>query len=333
MTSIKGQLVNFLIRKSYLFEGRLKKETFNSDTSIIEFRERCEKGASRFGKLPANVHVRKDTAGGLPAEWLVPEDASADKLIFFVHGGGYVSGSCSDHRNIVSKIAVATGITVLLYEYRLAPEFSYPAAVNDSVAVYRDVLDRGFQPENIVVMGESAGGGLALALLLALKQEKISLPTAAVAVSPWTDLSCSGASYKTKNRLSPAPLDSWLVFSRHYAGRHDVTDPLISPLYGDLKGLPPIFINSGESDELFDDGRTFYEKAKAAGVDVTFRAGKGMLHCYPLLSPMFREATEAMTEIVEFIEKHLCSSDNVVPKDVDSDQSLGEFIQLKNKSE
>lgn len=310
MISFKAQLVNFLIRKSYLFEGKLKKESFTSGTSIDGFREQCEKGAARFGKLPAGIDVRKDVVGGVPAEWLEPAGASDEKLIFYVHGGGYVSGSCSDHRNIVAKIAATTGIRILIYEYRLAPEFPYPYAVNDSVAAYHEVLERGFRPDSIVVMGESAGGGLALALLLALKQKKISFPKAAVVVSPWADLSCSGRSYQTKNRLSPAPLDSWLVFSRHYAGEQDVHDPLISPLFGDLKGLPPIFINSGESDELFDDGKAFYEKAKAAGVDVTFRAGEGMLHCYPLLSPMFREAREAMDEIVGFIKMHLGGVDS-----------------------
>ncbi len=305
MISLKGQLINFLIRKNYLFEGKLKKETFSAATSIPEFRYRCEKGASRFGKLPSTIHAKKDVVGGVPAEWLEPESAPKNKLIFYVHVGGYVSGSCNDHRNIVSKVAAAAGVKLLLYEYRLAPEFPYPYAINDSVAVYREVLERGYQPENIIIMGESAGGGLALALLLALKQKKIPLPKAAVVISPWTDLTCSGESYKTKNRLSPAPLDSWFVFSRHYGGGNDLTDPLISPLYGDLEGLPPILINSGESDELFDDGKAFYEKARVAGVEVTFRAGEGMVHCYPLLSPMFKEAKEAMDEIVEFIREHM----------------------------
>lgn len=310
MISFKAQVVNFLIRKSYLLEGKLKKERFTPDTSIDAFRERCEKGASRLGNLSPGIQVQKDVVAGLPAEWLKPEDAADDKLILYVHGGGYVSGSCSDHRNIVSKIAAATGITLLIYEYRLAPEFPYPYAVNDSVAVYREVMYRGFRPENILVMGESAGGGLALVLMLALRQERIRFPAAVVAVSPWTDLSCSGESYRTKNRFSPAPLDSWDIFSRHYTAGYNVKYPLVSPLYGNLEGLPPVFINSGESDELFDDGRAFYEKAKAAGVDITFRAGKDMLHCYPLLAPMFKEATEAMDEIVAFIRRHLGVADS-----------------------
>ena len=153
--------------------------------------------------------------------------------------------------------------------------------------------------------GESAGGGLVLAILLALKDRNIPQPKAAVAISPWTDLTCSSDSYFTKNKLSPAPLNCWNVFSHHYTGDHQGTNPLISPLFGDLKDLPSIFINSGVDDELFEDGEKFYLKAKEAGVDITFRAGKGMVHCYPLLAPMFREAIEAMNEIVLFVRKNL----------------------------
>jgi acetyl esterase/lipase len=126
-----------------------------------------------------------------------------------------------------------------------------------------------------------------------------------VAISPWTDLTCSGESYKTKNRLSPAPKDSWFVFGNHYRGNHPADHPYISPLFGDPQGFPPILINSGVDDELFDDGEMFSKKAKMAGVDVTFSAGEGMVHCYPLLAPMFPEATQAMEEIVEFIRRNL----------------------------
>ena len=128
---------------------------------------------------------------------------------------------------------------------------------------------------------------------------------AAVAISPWADLTCSGPSYQTKNKVSLAPLNSWHVFSKHYRGASAPNHPLISPVFGDLQGLPPIFINAGTDDELYDDGELFAEKARLAGVDVTFRAGAGMFHCYPLMAPMFREATEAMNEITSFIKKWL----------------------------
>lgn len=286
-------------------QGRLKKETFDFDTSIPGFRELCEKGASRFGKIPEGVTVKTHRIASINAEWLIPQGSNPTKVILYVHGGGYVSGSCNDHRGIVAKFAKSTGVTNLLFEYRLAPEHPFPAGLEDSVKVYQWLLASGFKPENILIAGESAGGGLCLATLLALKERNIAQPVAAVSISPWTDLTCSSDSYRTKNKVSLAPLNSWTVFSKYYIGDNQATNPLISPLFGDLKGLPPILIISGADDELFDDGEKFYLKAMSAGVDITFRAGTGMVHCYPLLAPMFAEATEAMDEIIDFVKTHL----------------------------
>lgn len=133
----------------------------------------------------------------------------------------------------------------------------------------------------------------------------MAMPAAAVAISPWTDLTCSSNSYRTKNRVSLAPLNSWTVFSKYYAGSKSPDLPLISPLFGNLEGLPPLLINSGMDDELYEDGEKFARKAQAAGVEVTFRAGEDMVHCYPLLSPMFKEAKAAMDEIVKFVRNYL----------------------------
>lgn len=308
MTSFKSRMFNFFIRNGHVLRGKLHKETFDDTTSIVEFRERCEKGARRFAKVPEGVRVIEQTIEGMKSEWLVPAGADPHKVVLYVHGGGYVSGSCSDHRGIVASFTKYVGVTTLLFEYRLAPEFPFPAAVDDSVKIYQWLLSSGYLPENIVVAGESAGGGLCLALLLALKENAITLPSAGVAISPWTDLTCSGNSYISKNKLSPAPLNSWFVFAKHYCGDNPATHPLISPLYGDLKGLPPLLINSAEDDELFDDGEKFYLKAREAKVNISFTKGTGMVHCYPLLAPMFPEATEAMGEIVRFIRYHLKSN-------------------------
>ena len=302
MTSFKSKMFNFLIRNGHIFQGKLKKEVFDSDTSIIKFRERCEKGASKYSKIPNDITIREQLIEGMKSEWLIPKDPTPNKVILYVHGGGYVSGSCNDHRGFVAKFAQNTGVQNLIYEYRLAPENSFPAALDDSVKIYKWLLSSGFKPDNIIIAGESAGGGLSLATLLALKERGIPMPVAGVAISPWTDLTCSSESYQTKNKLSPAPLNSWTIFSKYYVGDNKAENPLISPLFGDLKGLPPIFINSGTDDELYEDGEKFYLKSKESGVDVEFKAGKGMLHCYPLLAPMFREATEAMNEIVDFIK-------------------------------
>jgi len=305
MISIKARLINNIIRHRYLLEGKFKKEVFDFNTSIEGFREKCERGADRLPSLTDGVGSREEIIAGMKAEWLIPAGAQPEKVILYVHGGGYVSGSCHDHRVLVSRFAKTVAVTTLLYEYRLAPEDPFPAALDDSVRMYRWLIDSGKKPENILIAGESAGGGLVVALLLALREQSVPLPAAAVAISPWLDLTCSGESYRTKNSVSAAPLNSWTVFSKYYTASADATDPLISPLFGELKGLPPLFINTGADDELIDESRLFCKKAKETGVEITFREGKGMLHCYPLLAPMFREAVEAMDEIALFIKKQL----------------------------
>ncbi len=305
MTSFKSRLINTLMRNRHLLQGRLRREVFDMNTSIDAFRDLCEKGAAKYARIPEGISIRAQVIEGMTSEWLIPDHAPADKLVLYVHGGGYVSGSCRDHRGFVSKFAKRAGITNLIYEYRLAPEHPFPAALDDSVKIYRWILSSGYRPEHVLFAGESAGGGLLLALLLALQEQGLALPAAAVSISPWTDLTCSSDSYRTKHGVSVAPMNSWKVFSAHYVGTSRADEPLISPLFGDLKGLPPLLINSGEDDELFEDGERFARKAGAAGVDVTFGKGTGQVHCYPLLAPMFPEATAAMNEIVDFTRFHL----------------------------
>ena len=215
MPSIKSKIFNFLMRNRHWFQGKLKREAFDFNTSIEGFREQCEKGASKYAKIPDGIEIKKENINGINSEWVIPDGANGKDVIFYVHGGGYVSGSCNDHRGFVSKFAKSCGLTTLQYEYRLAPEHPFPAALNDSVAVYQWLLDKGFKPNNIVIAGESAGGGLALAMLLALKEQNISMPAATVAISPWTDLTYSSDSYKTKNKVSVAPRNSWRVFSKY----------------------------------------------------------------------------------------------------------------------
>jgi acetyl esterase/lipase len=282
-----------------------RKPVFDLHTSIPKFRQDCEEGARRFGKFPAEVEVIPVSIDNMYAEWLMPAHNQKQRIILYIHGGGYVSGSCSDHRAIVAnRIVKDCGAATLLFEYRLAPEYPYPAALEDSVKAYRWLLEQNIAPSNIIIVGESAGGGLCLATLIALRDQELPLPAAAVAISPWTDLKCTGASYRTKNKVSVAPLNSWNVFSRHYVGDSDPGLPWVSPLYGDLRGLPSLFIVAGEADELVDDSIRFAEKAKAAGVDVTLRVGESMIHCYPLLPPFIPEARQAMKEICTFIKNH-----------------------------
>lgn len=305
MPSLKSKLFNFLIRNRHLFRGKFTKETIDVTTSIAELRARQEKRAAKFFQLPKHIRIQEELIEGMSCEWLLPKGADSKKVILYLHGGGYVSGSCKVHRGFVSKLAYQTGVSSLMFDYRLAPQHPFPAALEDSLAIYRWLLARGFLPQDILMAGDSAGGGLCLATLLALKEQPIALPVAAVAISPWTDLTCSSDSYKTKNKRSAAPFNSWTVFSKYYVGDHSPACPLISPLFGDLQGLPSLLINAGVDDELFEDGEKFYLKAKQAGVDIRFRAGKDMLHCYPVFAPIFEEAREALEEIVDFIRKQL----------------------------
>jgi acetyl esterase/lipase len=174
MTSFKSKMINFLIRNNHLLRGKLKKEVFDFTTSIQGFRDRCEKGAARFGKTTEGISLTTQLIEGIKSEWHIPENTDADKIILYVHGGGYVSGSCSDHRGVVSKFAKATGYTTLIYEYRLAPEHPFPAALDDSLNIYQWLLESGYIAEKIIIAGESAGGGLCLAILLTLKERNVS---------------------------------------------------------------------------------------------------------------------------------------------------------------
>jgi monoterpene epsilon-lactone hydrolase len=307
MPSLRSRMFLFMVRYRHLFSFRLKREAivWNTKESILRFRKQCEEGAKRFGKIPAGIEVAPVTAGGLSAEWVLPAHTSRDKVIFFVHGGGYVSGSCSDHRIHVSKFVKGTDIGALLFEYRLAPENPFPAALADSVEAYRWLLAKGVSSSNIVFAGDSAGGGLCLATLLALRDMGIPLPAAAVAISPWTDLRCTGESYRSNAKKCISPEGTWTAFSSHYVGDHDPALPRISPLCGDLHGLPPILIFVGGDEILLDDSICFAQKAKDAGVDVTLRVGDGMFHCFPLCAPIFPEATRAMDEICAFIKDSL----------------------------
>ncbi len=309
MLSWRSRLVIFLLKNRHIFQFRLKpkKTDWTKKESILHFREECEQGAKRFGRIPNGIKIEPIIIDTITAEWIVPSGTNRDreKVIMFIHGGGYVSGSCSDHRIHVSKFVKGTNIGALLFDYRLAPEHQYPAALEDTLTTYRWLLDQGLLPSNIVFAGDSAGGGLCLAALLAIRDHGLPLPRAAVALSPWTDLKCTANSYETNAPKCLSPYGTWTAFSKHYSGDYDPGLPWISPLYGDLHDLPPILIYVGGDEILLDDSVNFVEKAKDAGVDITLKIGDGMFHCYPVCAPLFPEATKAMEEICTYIKNVL----------------------------
>ncbi len=268
-----------------------------------ELRAEIEKGAGFFGKLPDGFTLEPVDIDGLPAEWMLPPGATKDRAILYFHGGGYATGSIPAHRGIVAKFVKAGDTGALLFEYRLAPEHPFPAALDDAVAAYRYMLAQGVAPERIVFIGDSAGGGLALAALLAVRDQGIPLPAGAVALSPWTDVKNTGASWETNAKVDPLTWrESQAVFAKYYAGDQDAGNPLMSPLYGDLHGLPPLLIYVGSYEVMLDDSTRFAAKAQAAGVDVTLHIGEGMFHCYPACAPLFPEAKQAMEAIGAFVK-------------------------------
>lgn len=306
MPSLQSHLFLFVLRNSHLLRFKLKKETaVDWESSLPEVRRSAEKTAKMLGRLPKGIEAYPVAIDGLLAEWIQPAQAVKDKVILYFHGGGYVLGSIQAHRGIVSKFVKGSGAAALLFDYRLAPEHPFPAALDDSLAAYRWLLAEGVSPSKIVFAGDSAGGGLCLATLIALRDQGVPLPAAAVALSPWTDAKNTGETLRTNASLCLSPVNSWVACSKHYAGNNDPGLPYISPLYGDLRGLPPILIYAGGHETLLSDSTRFAEKAKNAGVEVTLKVGEGMFHCYPACSPLFPEAKQAMNEICAFIQRRI----------------------------
>jgi acetyl esterase/lipase len=306
MPSIQSRLFIFALKYRHLLRGQLRRRSMITfDTSIPKLREEIEKGADFFGKVPEGMELCPVSIGALKAEWMIPQGSSGDRVILYFHGGGYATGSIKAHRMIVAKFVKGAALPALLFDYRLAPENPFPAAVEDSLSAYRWLLGQGISPSRIAFIGDSAGGGLCLATMLALKDGGMPLPAAAAALSPWTDVKNTGDSWHANAGVDTL---SWqeaqVVLGRYYAGDTDPEHPWMSPLYGDLSGLPPTLIYAGGDELLLDDSTRFAEKAEKAGVDVTLRIGKGMFHCYPACAPLFPEAREAMEEICRFIGSH-----------------------------
>jgi acetyl esterase/lipase len=261
-------MIKLLMQNRNLFRLRMKKENvdWNDYEAILRFRRDVEEGAGKFGKLPEGIMISPVDIDNMPAEWIFYTAAQKDRVILYFHGGGYVTGTCQSHRAIVAKFVKNSGVAALLFEYRLAPEHRFPAALDDALAAYSWLLDQGMGNSNIVFVGDSAGGGLVLAALLALRDQGMPLPAAAVSYSPVTDFKCSGESYRTKARVCLAPAGLASACARHYAGDNDLGLPYISPLYGELQGLPPLLIYAGEDETLRDDSIRFAQKAEAAGI-------------------------------------------------------------------
>lgn len=313
MASWQSKFIKFMFQNRHLMKGRLTRDTWDFNTSISKFRAECEAGAAK-AKMPVTVETVPVNIDGLPAglsaEWIQTTAASPvakvdDAVIFYTHGGGYISGSCSDHRAFVAKFVAGSGIRTLLYDYRLAPEHPFPAAIEDTLVAYRWLLAQITPATRIIIAGESAGGGLCLATLLALRDEGLPMPVAGISISPMADLKLTSESHITRAAAAIDPPGMSQVACAYYIGDNDPCNPLISPLYGDLHGLPPLLMFAGNDEMFRDDAIRFAEKAKAAGVDVKLTVSEGQIHCYPLLPDFIPESKQAMDDIFAFMRLHL----------------------------
>lgn len=303
MQSLRSKLVIGLVKNRHWFKLKLKPEVVDENFSVKAFRDEIDSASVKM-RLPKDVSSQKISFDEINAEWIIPLSPIKDKVLLYIHGGGFISGSCLTHRMHVAKFANKCSLKSLVFDYRLAPEHPFPAAVEDCVTAYKWLLNYGYKPENVIVGGESAGATLTLSLLLALKSQNIALPCAAFSISPITDLSCRAKSFEYNAKNDVAPMGSWTVWTNMYIGNNDVKNPLLSPQFGNYEGIPPLFICVGTHEIHLDDCVNLTKIAEQAGVNVTFRKWVNMIHAFPLLSPLFPEAKQAFDEICEFVKAH-----------------------------
>ena len=239
----------------------------------------------------------------LEAEWLRPRDAHPTRVLLYLHGGGYVLGSLNTHRSLVGSLAQRCGLNVLTINYRKAPDHPFPAALDDARRAYRWLLRQGHQPHEIVVAGDSAGGGLALALLLALRDAGAALPAAGIGLSPWTDLNLPITALRRVAREESLLLEALQMrtWGPLYAHKTPISHPLLSPAQAELHGLPPLLIQVSTAEVLYDDVLKFARKARAAGVAVTVQPFEGLVHWWHLFWRTVPEAWQALDQVAEFV--------------------------------
>jgi monoterpene epsilon-lactone hydrolase len=257
-----------------------------------------------FQFVPWRVHLESlKIDNRLEAEWLRPPGAHPTRVLLYFHGGGYVLGSLNTHRSLVGSLAQRSGLNALTINYRKAPDHPFPAALDDARRAYRWLLRQGHAPHDIVLAGDSAGGGLALALLLALRDAGQSLPAAALGLSPWTDLQLPASVLRRVAHEETLLLEALQIrtWGPHYARRTPLTHPFISPARAELHGLPPLLIQISDAEVLYDDVVRFVDKARAAGVRVTLQPFAGLVHWWHLFWRFVPEARQALDQAAGFI--------------------------------
>jgi phosphinothricin tripeptide acetyl hydrolase len=269
--------------------------------TIADFRALIDAFGSQF-PLPAGVTVDRAEVGGIPGAWIAPADTPRDIAVLYLHGGGFMAGSSVSHARAAADIAVAARAHVFVADYRRAPEHPFPAAVEDGLAAYRDLLASGLKPGRIAFAGDSAGGGLVIAVMLLARERKLPMPSCGICLSPWVDLTCSASTYRLKAKVDPIGThDSLSNAAKTYLAGADPGSPLASPVFADLKGLPPLLIQVGSSEVLLGDAIALACAARAAGVAVTMEQWPHMIHNWHMLADLIADGRYANLRIGEFL--------------------------------
>ena len=297
--SLRSELVRFGARR---FVRRHRRPT------VEAARQNIVAAARWLPNPPAGTKFLAVDAGGVPGEFVATAASRLDRHVLFLHGGGYVTGSSALYRHFTWRIATAARARVLAINYRLAPEHPFPAALDDALAAFRWLLAGVADPQRTAVMGDSAGGGLALALLLRLRDHGLELPAAAVVLSPWTDLALTGASLSLHAKSDPMMDAGYArLFADCYLAGADPRNPYASPLYGDPVGMPPTLIQVGSDEILRDDAVRMAEILHAAGCRARIEVWPRMPHAWHLFAPVLPEAREAIARIGDFVNQVLAS--------------------------
>jgi epsilon-lactone hydrolase len=268
---------------------------------LAERRQRLDGLGAQYA-LPPDIRVEPANAEGVPAEWTATPGADPTRAILFLHGGGYIAGSIASHRHMIAQAGREAGARTLALGYRLAPEHPFPAALEDTLAGYRYLLAQGFDPGRIAMAGESAGGGLAVAALVRLRETGMPLPACAWLSSPWVDLENTGATMETKAAVDPLISKPYLSeLAAIYLHGADPRTPTASPLHADLRGLPPLLIQVGSAETLLDDAVRLAGRAAAADVRVTLQAWPDMIHAWHLFHPQLEAGRLALAEVGAFV--------------------------------
>ncbi|MGN6516276.1 MAG: alpha/beta hydrolase [Rhizomicrobium sp.] len=261
---------------------------------------------AEFFPVPDGTEVEQGWAGEISGEWVRARRARRDAVLLYLHGGGYVLGSSKSHRHLVAALSEASDMSVFAADYRLAPENRFPAAVEDAVAAYKGLLDPGIDPNKIAIAGDSAGGGLTLATLLAARDKGLPMPACAVAISPWADLSQGGEAYRTRIQRDPMiTRDGLDEMAGAYRDGLDPKTALASPAFADFAGLPPLLIQVGTEEALHSDAEAVTARAESAGVEVSFESWAGMVHVWHAFHPILSEGRDAIARIGSYLKAHV----------------------------